>query len=48
MKTIIREYAVCPNCNGTGKARWHQPSLSCLICHGEGKIVIKEEEIYDN
>lgn len=41
IKNVIR-YAICPNCKGTGEARWYQQGWKCKICKGEAKIVIEE------
>ena len=41
IKNVIR-YAICPNCKGTGEARWYQQGWKCKICKGDGKIVIEE------
>lgn len=41
IKSITR-YAICPNCKGTGHNKWYEPWGKCIICKGDGKIVIEE------
>jgi DnaJ-class molecular chaperone len=35
----VIEYAICPRCHGQGLS----DQFECEVCHGAGKIVVKEE-----
>lgn len=36
------EWMVCPRCKGSGARKIWEISLSCYLCDGNGKILIKE------
>jgi len=46
MKKTIREFGVCPRCNGAGILMKNHANGStnenCFVCNNQGKIVIKE------
>ena len=41
MKKTTREFGVCPRCNGD-KVDPKPEILTCIICNGRGRILIKE------
>lgn len=42
MEEEIIEWETCPNCKGTGQARFSQVGIFCDICDRTGRVIKKK------